>query len=64
MIQTYFDCGSSNARVLRLYRNRFPDWVLPSSDEFQRPVCNLRHFRSFKKPRKTAREIQDEVLLY
>jgi hypothetical protein len=60
MIQTYFECGSSSARALRLYRNRFPDRVLPSVDKFQKLVRNLRNYGSFKKPRKTAREIQDE----
>jgi hypothetical protein len=62
MIQTYFECGSSSARALRRYRNRFPDRVLPSVDKFQRLVRNLRNYGSFKKPRKTAREIQDEDL--
>jgi hypothetical protein len=53
---------SNSARALRLYRNRFPDRVLPSADKFQRLVWNLRNYGSFKKPRKTACEIQDEDL--
>jgi hypothetical protein len=37
---------------------RFPDRVLPSADKFQRLVRNLRNFASFKKPRRTSREIK------
>lgn len=62
MIQAYFECGQIAAAALRLYGNRFPERVRPSADKFQRLVENLRNFGSFKKPKSTAREIQNQDL--